>query len=363
MESLVKMFSDIYRGKRVLVTGHTGFKGAWLTLWLEHLGAKVFGISLPDGATRSHLSELYLNVESQFLDIRDEQRLTKAIKNIQPDVIFHLAAFATVVDSYSQPLDVFSTNIIGSANVLEACRSVDQIQAIVMVTTDKCYENKNWLWGYREDDRLGGIDPYSASKASAELVINSYRKSFFKSDCHPLIATARAGNVIGGGDWTKGRLVPDLINAIKSNQPIQLRSATATRPWQHVLDCLCGYLLLGKKLLERETSAATAWNFGPGSTSNVPVLKVLKKFERHFQTLRYQRNTESELREAELLYLDSAKANALLGWMPVWDLDRSIDETAAWYKEWLVKGTAITKTQLLQYVEEAKTKYTEPTNH
>ena len=349
-----RAFQGIYRERRVLVTGHTGFKGSWLTLWLQELGAIVTGISLPSNASPSHWKLLDLSIDDNCLDIRDPVKLRDAIARQQPEIIFHLAAQSLVRQSYRAPLETWSTNVTGTANVLEACRQNDSVRAIVVVTSDKCYQNEEWEWGYRENDRLGGHDPYSASKAAAELVVASYRKSFFESSDSPLIATARAGNVIGGGDWSEDRLVPDLVRSIRAQDVLTIRSPNATRPWQHVLESLSGYMQLGKELLEGKRENAKAWNFEPASEGNRSVSEVLARLSIEWPTLRYQLSPDTHVHEAQLLYLDSTMARKQLKWLPVWDFDRALSATALWYRSWIEDGRVISREQLADYVAAAR---------
>jgi CDP-glucose 4,6-dehydratase len=349
-----RAFQDIYRDRRVLVTGHTGFKGSWLTLWLQELGAAVTGISLAPNTSPSHWKLLDLNIDDNCLDIRDPVRLHEAITRQQPEIVFHLAAQPLVRQSYRAPLETWSTNVTGTANVLEACRQTESVRAIVVVTSDKCYQNEEWEWGYRENDRLGGHDPYSASKAAAELVVSSYRKSFFDSPGSPLLATARAGNVIGGGDWSEDRLIPDLVRSICAQKVLEIRSPNATRPWQHVLESLSGYLQLGKQLLEAKREYAKAWNFGPASEGNRSVSEVLARLSNDWPPLRYQLSAAAHVHEAQLLYLDSTMARKQLEWMPVWDFDRALSATASWYQSWIEGSRVISRKQLADYVAAAR---------
>lgn len=352
----MKLFGDVYRDKRVLVTGHTGFKGSWLSLWLKQLGAEVVGISLAPEAQPNHWN--LLNLESALhhheLDIRQSREFSNVFKATQPEIVFHLAAQSLVRRSYQDPLETWSTNIMGTANLLEACRQTCSVQAILAVTTDKCYENQEWAWGYRETDRLGGHDPYSASKAGSELVVASYRSAFFHSDRAPLLATARAGNVIGGGDWSEDRLIPDLVRAMATQQSLEIRSPKATRPWQHVLESLSGYLLLGQKLIEGDKNFDGAWNFGPERSGNRTVADVLNRLQTHWPGMQWHETATPQPHEATLLYLDSAKAHSQLGWQSVWNLDTTLEKTAEWYRTFQSSQAIITEQQLAQYVKSAQ---------
>jgi len=353
VEELVSMFHGVYNGRKILVTGHTGFKGSWLCLWLKSIGARVAGISLPPDDTPSHWALLGLDVESYFFDICDRTRLQKAVQAINPEVIFHLAAQPLVRRSYQEPIETWATNVMGTANLLNVCRNLTNLSAIVVVTTDKCYENKEWVWGYRENDPLGGHDPYSASKAASELVTASFRKSFFNLRSSPLVASARAGNVIGGGDWSEDRLIPDLIRAIDSNVTLKIRSPHSTRPWQHVLDCLSGYMQLGEKLIEGNQDFAGSWNFGPERTGNRKVQEVLHTFKKHIPSFQWAQSDSMEQHEARLLHLDSSKAREVLSWMPVWSFEEGVEATANWYKSWLDSGQGISHQQLEDYCRSA----------
>ncbi|PVE05075.1 CDP-glucose 4,6-dehydratase [Limnohabitans sp. Rim28] len=357
MEKLgMKLFGDVYRGKRALVTGHTGFKGSWLSLWLSQLGAEVVGISLAPETQPNHWSLLGLeaSVQHHEMDIRQTTEVARVFKATQPEVVFHLAAQPLVRRSYRDPLETWSTNVMGTASVMEACRQSRSVRAILAVTTDKCYENQEWAWGYRETDRLGGHDPYSASKAGSELVAASYRSAFFHTNGAPLLATARAGNVIGGGDWSEDRLIPDLVRAMASQQSLEIRSPNASRPWQHVLESLSGYLLLGQKLIEGDKNFDGAWNFGPERSGNRTVAEVLNRLQAHWPEMQWQQTLAPQPHEANLLYLDSAKAHGQLGWQSVWNLDTTLEKTADWYRSFLDKQTTISTQQLAQYVEAAR---------
>ncbi len=352
----MKLFGDVYQGKRILVTGHNGFKGSWLTLWLKQLGAEVVGISLAPETQPNHWSLLGLesSVQHHELDIRRAAEVVSVFKASQPEMVFHLAAQPLVRRSYRDPLETWSTNVMGTANLLEACRQTRSVRAILAVTTDKCYDNQEWAWGYRETDRLGGHDPYSASKAGSELVAACYRSSFFHIEGAPLLATARAGNVIGGGDWSEDRLIPDLVRAIHARQSLEIRSPIATRPWQHVLESLSGYLLLGQKLIEGNKNFNGAWNFGPERSGNRTVADVLKRLQIHWPEMQWHKTAAAQLHEANLLYLDSAKAHVQLGWQPVWNLDTTLEKTADWYRTFQNSQTTISAQQLAQYVEAAR---------
>lgn len=348
------MFGDIYRGCRVLVTGHTGFKGSWLALWLSVLGARLTGVALPPPTCPNHWDLLGLDGVDLRVDIRDFDALAGIVAEIRPEIVFHMAAQPLVRRSYDNPLETWSTNVQGTANLLEACRLTPGVRAVVSVTTDKCYQNREWIWGYREQDRLGGHDPYSASKAGAELVAASYRSAFFNHPNAPLLATARAGNVIGGGDWSADRLIPDLVKALAEGVPLVIRSPQATRPWQHVLEPLAGYLLLGQKLLEGRSELAEAWNFGPDPDGNQSIVRILERLRDYWPNLVWQVNPLPQPHEAGLLYLDSAKARHVLGWRPVWGIEDGLRATAEWYRRFLSSGAAYSREQLDQYLAAAK---------
>lgn len=324
----------LWKERRVLVTGHTGFKGAWLAGWLVQMGAQVCGLALepeesPNLFDGCRLSERF---ESHFGDIRHPEVVSRVCTEFQPEFIFHLAAQSLVRASYEKPLETYATNVMGTAHVLEAARQLECLRAVVVVTTDKCYENKEWLWGYRENDRLGGHDPYSNSKACAELVTDAYRRSFL-AEQGKLIASARAGNVIGGGDYAKDRLVPDAIRAFRQGRPLEIRSPGATRPWQHVLDPLCGYLLLGEQLLKGDRSFAEAFNFGPAGEHTVG--QVAQELVRGWGAgASFEAPPGEHPHEASRLHLDSSKARHHLQWSPRFDFHQSLEATISFYRHW-----------------------------
>ena len=350
------MFSNIYNNRRVLITGHTGFKGSWLTLWLTQLNAVVTGFALDPESTPNHWNLLQLHIADVRGDVRDSVAVQNAVQSASPEIVFHLAAQPLVRRSYHNPPETWSTNVLGTVNVLEACRNTESVKAVVVVTTDKCYENQEQIWGYRESDRLGGHDPYSASKAAAEMVVTSYRKSFFSQDGSALLASARAGNVIGGGDWSADRLIPDGARAVAAGASLEIRSPNATRPWQHVLECLAGYLVLGQHLLQSQRPYADAWNFGPGSEGNQTVEAVLAEMQAHWPQLQWHQTAAPQPHETTLLQLDSTRAHQRLGWRPVWPLSKGLEATADWYRHYEEKRTAISDHQLALFISDAKQK-------
>ena len=330
-----------WRDRSVLVTGHTGFKGGWLSLWLNRLGAEVHGISLEPPTTPGlyEVADLRGVMASDVrADIRNSAAMLEAMERARPSVLFHLAAQPLVIDGYTSPIETFDVNVLGTARVLEAVRSIPSIEAVVVITTDKVYDNREWVYPYRENDALGGYDPYSASKGAAEIVAASYRASFFGDAGHTArIATARAGNVIGGGDWAANRLVPDCVRAFQSDGFVQLRYPQAIRPWQHVLDPLSGYIQLASQLLgDRGGLFAEAWNFGPDTTSDASVGEVARLTCRFLgDEKRYRLPDElAPLHEAGILRLDSTKAKASLGWAPRWGLEDAVAHSVNWYKAW-----------------------------
>lgn len=336
-----KLLRDIYVGKKVFLTGHTGFKGAWMLYWLHLLGAQVKGFALaPDSEPSLYrLLDGDSLCESVIADLNERDTLEQALLRFQPDFIFHLAAQPLVRLSYNIPVETFATNAIGTANLLDAVRRLAKPCSVVLITTDKVYENQEWVYPYRETDRLGGYDPYSASKACAELVINCYAQSYFNPadfDTHrKSIAVGRAGNVIGGGDWAKDRIVPDIVRALSTDQPVQIRNPAAVRPWQHVLEPLGGYLLLGARLSTEATAFAGAWNFGPHLQDALPVSALANIAIKAWGSGSYAAPAQSgQPHEAGLLKLDISKAVNELGWVPRYSADESIRSTIAWYKAW-----------------------------
>lgn len=327
------MTFDAYRGRRVLVTGHTGFKGGWLCWWLQRLGCDLAGLSLAPEAGRPSLfaaSRLEAAMTSVIGDIRDAELVARTVAAHRPEIVFHLAAQPLVRRSYRDPLETFSSNVMGTAHVLEAVRGCDSVRAVVCVTTDKVYQNEEWAWGYRESDRLGGKDPYSASKAAAELVAASYRH-LYDADGRVGLATARGGNVVGGGDWSEDRLVPDLVRALLAHETVVLRNPGAVRPWQHVLELVRGYLMLGERLLAGQ--AAAAWNFGPGHGNEVTVERLVNRFFAAWGDAAPPIEiVPSALTETHFLKLDNARAREVLGWSPVLDIAATLTLTADWYR-------------------------------
>lgn len=346
-------FGGAYRDRRILVTGHTGFKGSWLSLWLDALGAHVSGLALDPPSEPNHWTMLGLPIGDYRRDIRNAHAVNAVVADQRPEIVFHLAAQPLVRRSYQEPLDTWATNVMGTVNVLEAARRTSGVKAVVIVTTDKCYENRESHSAYSENDRLGGHDPYSASKAGAELAAASYRSAFFDTTDGALIASARGGNVVGGGDWSQDRLIPDLVRSLVAGEPLIIRSPQATRPWQHVLDCLSGYLQLGQRLAEGDRSFAQAWNFGPNASGNHTVDDVLADLQRDLPQSHWEVTADPQPHEAGLLQIDSAKARSQLGWQPVWDYKRAIHHTAVWYRKWLESGEVTSRAQLAGYCADA----------
>ncbi|WP_221766495.1 CDP-glucose 4,6-dehydratase [Chlorobium phaeovibrioides] len=332
---------NFWLAKKVLITGHTGFKGSWLALWLNMLGAEVAGYALEPLTPHDNfvLTGLAKKINHRIGDVRNYDRLQEFFRDVNPEIVFHLAAQPLVRESYNAPKETFDINVGGTVNLLECCRQTESVKVIVNVTTDKCYENKEWVWGYRENDRLGGYDPYSSSKACSELVTEGYRKSFFNHDTHAIhgksLASARAGNVFGGGDWQADRIVPDCIRALEQNEPIIVRSPHAVRPWQHVLEPLSGYLLLAQKMAENPTLYSEAWNFGPEESSFLPVGSLVDRMVKTWGEGSWEDHSKpGALHEANLLKLDISKAKSQLGWSPLWNIDKAITETVSWFRQY-----------------------------
>ena len=350
---------DSFRGKRVFVTGHTGFKGSWLTFLLRELGAEVMGFALPPEGERSHFEMLGLEKDIHHVagDIRDAAVLSGKLRQFAPEFVFHMAAQALVKRSYDDPIATFATNVSGSVHLLDAVRHTPSVRSLVYITSDKCYENLEWVWGYRENDRLGGHDPYSASKAAAEIAFSAYASSYFRARPTLGAATTRAGNVIGGGDWALDRIVPDCIRAIERDLPVTLRNPSATRPWQHVLEPLCGYLLLAARLHAEPQHYAGAWNFGPSTAEVRTVREVADLLTTSLGRGRVEVDAAQRVHhEAQLLQLNCDKAQNLLGWRPRWSVDQGLEATALWYKAMLDGEDAriTTRRQIHEYFPELK---------
>lgn len=338
MESLGMSVHDSFRGRRVLVTGHTGFKGTWLAAWLRELGAEVWGFALAPTTEPSHfvLARMDELVHHRAGDIRDASQVNKAFAEARPEIVFHLAAQALVRDSYEDPKGTFDTNVGGTVNVLEAVRACPAVRAVVVVTSDKCYENREWEYAYRESDSLGGHDPYSASKGAAELVVGAYRRSFFGRDHGVAVASVRAGNVIGGGDWSKDRLIPDCVRSLSRGERISLRMPSSVRPWQHVLEPLCGYLTLGARLFDGEVDLADAYNFGPSHSRHLTVREIARMFAAEWRGGEVEEMAPDarEPHEARSLRLASDKAASRLDWVPLLDALETVRWTVEWYRRW-----------------------------
>lgn len=353
----LELLRQAYAGRRVLVTGHTGFKGSWLSVALMELGAEVHGFALPPRGPEDMFPLLGLErvVRHHVGDVRDPTALLEVVRACRPEIVFHLAAQALVRRSYDDPVETFHTNVTGSVNVLEAVRRSDSTRALVYVTSDKCYRNKEWVWGYRETDELGGDDPYSASKAAAELVFASYAASYFRDRAGLGAASARAGNVIGGGDWSMDRIVPDCVRALRAGRPIVLRNPSSTRPWQHVLEPVFGYLLLGARLAGDPGRFSGSWNFGPRAEATRTVRDLAAGIVARWGTGAIEEEPTTGKPEAGLLRLNCDRARDLLGWEAVWTFEESVDATVEWYRR-APEGDAlaVTRHQIRRYLEAAR---------
>lgn len=356
----VEVNPSFWKGKRVLVTGHTGFKGSWLSLWLQSMGAQVVGYALapPTNPALFEVAEIEKGMTSIIGDIRDLERLRKVFAEQQPEIVIHMAAQPLVRYSYIEPVETYSTNVMGTVNLLEAVRSTKSVKAVVNVTTDKCYENREWAWGYRENEAMGGYDPYSSSKGCAELVTAAYRNSFFHPEKHNehgvAIASGRAGNVIGGGDWADDRLIPDVMRAITAGKPANIRNPNAIRPWQHVLEPLSGYLVLAQKLYEEGAAYGEGWNFGPNDEDAKPVQWIVEKLTRSWgEGASWVVDGGNHPHEAHYLKLDCSKAKSRLEWHPRWNLEEALGAIVEWQRAYqdgkAIK--AVTLKQIRQYVD------------
>lgn len=346
------MFTNVYKNKKILITGDTGFKGSWLAIWLKHLGAEVYGYALPPKTEKDNFVLTHLEKEINHIhgDIRDSEKFVKYMKEVQPEIVFHLAAQPLVIDSYNDPKYTFETNLNGTVNFFEAVRRTNSVRVAINVTSDKCYQNKEWVWGYRENDPMGGKDPYSASKGASELITQSYLHSFFQKVRTANIASARAGNVIGGGDWADYRIVPDFFKAIEKNIPLQLRYPEATRPWQHVLEPLSGYLNLAMKLYTEGKVFSGGWNFGPIGTTNQTVRTLVEKMIEHSGIGSYKApELDEKFHEAGLLNLDISKAMHQLNWKPTLDFEQTVKFTVDGYS--LSKNADIYSSRIEQIIE------------
>ncbi|MDD3944487.1 MAG: CDP-glucose 4,6-dehydratase [Bacteroidales bacterium] len=340
---MIDKFGRFYKGKKVLVTGHTGFKGSWLSIWLHEMGAEVIGVAKVPYSEKDNyvLSDIGKKINADIReDIRDVEKMKKIFKKYQPEIVFHLAAQPLVRLSYEIPVETYETNVMGTINVMEAIRATDSVKVAVMITTDKCYENKEQIWGYRENEPMGGYDPYSSSKGAAEIAIQSWRRSFFNPDDygkkhHVSIASVRAGNVIGGGDWAIDRIIPDCIRALEEGKDIDIRSPKAIRPWQHVIEPLGGYMLLAKKMWEEPTKYCDGWNFGPQTESIRTVWEVASRVVEDYGKGKLNNVSDpNALHEAKLLMLDINKAKFRLGWTPAMNIDQCVGMTVDWYKRY-----------------------------
>lgn len=353
------MNAEFWCDKTVLITGHTGFKGGWLTLWLQQMGARVHGYALAPNTTPNLFTEA--NVVDMLsghmiADIRDAEAMNAAMANVQPEIVLHLAAQPLVRYSYEEPVETFSTNVMGTVNLFEAIRKIDSVKAVINVTTDKCYENREWVWPYREEEAMGGHDPYSSSKACSEIVTAAYRRSFLVEQ-GVAVASARAGNVIGGGDWSVDRLVPDFLKAMDAKQALLIRSPNAIRPWQHVLEPLSGYITLAEKLYLHPSEYSGAWNFGPPDDDARTVQWIVEQLVAATPGASWQLDGRSQVHEAHYLKLDSSKARSRLAWKPRWNLKSALNKTIEWHSAWRdgqdMREVTLAQIRAYQYMEEA----------
>ena len=355
------VLQSVYEGKKVFITGDTGFKGSWLSIWLNLLGAEVFGYALDPKSEEDNFQVCKLDNKINHLtgDVTDKNKLTEYMKKVKPEIVFHLAAQPLVLESYLNPVETFKTNIMGTVNLLEAIRETDSVKCVVIITTDKVYKNNEWQWGYRENDALGGKDPYSASKAAVELVVDSYKHSFFNKNDSCKIVTVRAGNVIGGGDWAENRIVPDFIRAVKNKENLLLRNPWHTRPWQHVLEPLGGYLLLAAKMFETKNEYGGAWNFGPAADQEYCVKDLIERIIKSWGSGSFNYdNTNEKPFESSSLRLDISKAINSLKWKPVLNFDETVEFTVEGYKDEIESGNLFDKRakQITSYMNIAKNK-------
>jgi CDP-glucose 4,6-dehydratase len=343
-----------WQNKRVFLTGHTGFKGGWLSAWLEKLGAQLTGFALNPTTQPCLYLELskHLNQKSIIGDINDFELLNCSVTECDPEIVFHMAAQPLVRYSYNHPIETFQTNIIGTANLLEACRNLKNLKAVVVITTDKVYENRNWEWGYRETDSLGGHDPYSSSKACTEIITSAMRRSFFHTSKSAVVCTVRAGNVIGGGDWALDRIVPDVVKSFQESKVVSLRNPLAVRPWQHVLEPLSGYLQVAQLMCQdKGHDLPTSWNFGPNDSNAVPVEKLVSLLAAHWPGVQWKTDKGNHPHEAGFLKLDSSRAKYYLGWQPIWEIDRTAQMTMDWYRRFYSKEATAKELCLTQINE------------
>ena len=361
-DMVVSSLKEFYSNKKIFITGHSGFKGSWLSLWLQSMGATVKGYSLAPNTKPNHWELLDLDIESVYCDIKDKNSLFKELKSFNPDIIFHLAAQPLVRESYINPIDTYETNLIGTLCLYECCKSLDSINAIVNITSDKCYFNDGSSTSFIESDRMGGYDPYSSSKACSEILTDSYRDSYwnindYKIKHNILLASARAGNVIGGGDWAKDRLIPDLVKAIDNKNMLRIRNPKSTRPWQHVLEPLYGYLLLAKSLVEGNKEFANGWNFGPNKNANLTVEEIINQIHLIWNDFQFELDEDNDLYESKTLMLNSQRAKNELKWETILDNKETIGFTLDWYQSYLIESKIISLNQIEEYMSLIDSRY------